>query len=66
MYHTRDDKRRNPFSASKKELIYCEYYVEDYYSTEMSSNLIEYLYHPNVYKTIFCKHRLNKNYQSNP
>jgi hypothetical protein len=32
----------------------------------MSSNLVEYLYHPNVYKTIFCKHRNNHNYQKNP
>lgn len=32
----------------------------------MSSNLVEYLYHPNVYKTISCQHRSNHHYQNNP
>jgi hypothetical protein len=65
-YHTRDDKRRNPYDAGKKELLYSEYYIEDYYCTDMASNLIEYLFHPNVYKTIPCKNRFNRNFEAKP
>lgn len=65
-YHTRDDKRRNPYFPGRKELLYCDYYVEDYYCTDMASNLVEYLFHPNVYKTLPCKNRLNRNFEAHP
>lgn len=57
-FHSREDKRRSPFANSKTALIYTHTYVEDFYSTQMASNLVEYLFHPNVYKTIPCKDRL--------
>jgi hypothetical protein len=58
MFHSKDDKRRSPFSSSRTALIYSHSYLEDYYSTQMASNLLEYLFHPDVFKTIPCKDRL--------
>lgn len=57
-YHSREDKRRNPFANNRTLLIYSDVYVEDYYSTQMASNLVEYLFHPNIYKTELCKDRM--------
>jgi hypothetical protein len=62
-HHSREDKRRPPFVNGKTALAYSSSYVEDFYSTQMSSNLVEYLFHPDVYKTIPCNNRFNKNYQ---
>lgn len=58
-YHNKDDKRRTPLNAidGKNMLVYSEEYLEDYFSIYMSSNLVEYLYHPNLYKTIQCNQR---------
>jgi len=40
-YHSREDKRRNPFGGSSRNLLlYSDIYVEDYYSTQMASNLV--------------------------
>lgn len=61
-FHSVLDKRRNPFSESKVEIIYSEIFVEDQYTTTMCSNFVEYLFHPKTYKTIQCKYRFNPNY----
>lgn len=61
-FHSVLDKRRNPFSESKVEIIYSEIFVEDQYTTTMCSNFVEYLFHPKNYKTIQCKYRFNPNY----
>ena len=61
-YHSRDDKRRPPFVNGQTALTYSQNYIEDFYSTQMSSNLVEYLFHPNLYKTIPCRYRLNAYY----
>ena len=63
MFHSKHDKRRNPLTENKKELFYSEVYIEDFYFNQMASNFVEYLYHPNIYKTIQCKFRNNVNYQ---
>ena len=62
-YHSREDKRRSPLLNASTALAYTHIYIEDFYSTQMCSNMIEYLFHPDVYKTIPCKNRFMKNYQ---
>lgn len=63
-YHSRDDKRRSPLSATKTSLVYSHTYLEDFYSTQMASNLVEHLFHPDVYKTINCTSRFTKNFEA--
>lgn len=62
-FHSKEDKRRNPFVDNQGELLYNEMYMEDFYSTDMCSNFTEYLFHPKNYKTFPCKSRQNKNYE---
>lgn len=61
-YHSREDKRRSSLTASKNSFAYSYSYIEDFYSSQMASNMIEYLYHPVIYKTIPCRNRFNANY----
>lgn len=39
-FHSKDDKRRVPFNLSRTALVYSSTYIEDYFSTQMASNLI--------------------------
>ncbi len=45
-------------------MLYSETYVEDYYSTQMVSNMVEYLFHPNVYKTVRCRDRFKYKFEN--
>jgi len=63
-YHSKVDRRRSPFSEDMQHIVYSSAYVEDFYSAELCSNFVEYLFHPSFYKTVACKWRNNQNYQS--
>ena len=39
-YHSKEDKRRNPFLNNQGELLYNEAYIEDFYSVTMCSNFV--------------------------
>lgn len=39
-FHSMHDRRRNPFSESKVDIIYSEIYAEDSYSHTMCANFV--------------------------
>ena len=61
-FHGKHDRRRCPFSKDGKQLAYSDGYVENFYGMWMCSNMVEYLFHPDNYKTKPCTHRLSSDY----